>query len=150
MTKKWEWWVLPKHTAALGGATPEAVVVDLNPQWDRLLRREYVTPYCRVWDPAPEQDKLDEFDRRLQFSSPLPLGMGGHWGPEKWLDDKQVLWRTDGARTVLRITLLIPPDQHQVIAQTTRAVFGNEGHPDNQSIPAWWIPTGSPTPATDQ
>lgn len=138
MTKKWEWWVMPRIEASPSGATHASIVHDLNPQWDRLLRRGFVKPYCRVWNPAPSQDRLDELDNRMAFSSPLPLGLGGAWGLEKWLDGKQVPYRTEGATAVLRLTLLIPPDQHQVIDELTREVLGQEGLPDESSIPDGW------------
>jgi len=107
--------VLPKYSASRGGVTHEAIVDDLNPQWDRLLRRKVVIPYNRVWDPAPTEDKIESFgdqiEKKIRFTLPPP--MTGAWGATKYLDGKRVSWNTPGAKELFHVQLLITPEQHR-------------------------------------
>ena len=141
MNKKWEWWVVPRVQASPNGTTFENIVDALNPQWDRLIHRGFVTPYCRVWDPAPTEEKIKSFGHRLEIElhCPLPDGTWGTSSIVKWKDGKQVAWSTSGAQPVFHVTLLIPPDQHRVVDQIARTEFGSTGKADDRLIPQWWL-----------
>ena len=123
MTRKYEWWVKPKSSAILGGMHDQEILEILNPQWERLIRRGYVAPFRRIWQPAPPQTRWQAVTKRfvaeVRYSYPKNLIGGFTIHPA---EDK------DG-EFAFRFELLLPPDQHEVLLRIVREELGSEGEP---------------------
>jgi hypothetical protein len=141
MAKKWEWWVLPSGRHIPGGFSPEEVANQLEPQWSRLLRRQVVTPYRRVWASSDRQQTARFFSlASAQFSSPWPNLLAGYTGEEYRKDGKTVVAGTEGAICQVTIELLLPPERHVIITRIAQEVFGDDGKPPPGDPPPWWLP----------